>query len=313
MDVDSQGNIYVAGNANVGGLPVTAGAFQHASAGSADGFIAKLNLLLSPSIGLVVAPGTANAGSPVTFTATVTGVAGKPIPTGTVNFMIGSTTLGSGTLNANGVATLVSSAINGGNYSVTAVYAGDNLYSSATSAASPLTITGSLPCTYSFSSYGQAFPSSGGAGNIAITVVPGCLWTVGALPPFATLTSSASGSGNGTVTYTVAVNSGGDRSGTFTINGQNFTIEQEAASIAGLNFIGSMAHLAAEENWTTTFTLVNKSAATATARLSLFGDAIDPTGNGPLDAAAGVSAASRACRARCWRPRSTGRWPPTLR
>ena len=43
-----------------------------------------------------------------------------------------------------------------------------------------------------------------------------------------------------------------------------------------------MAHLAAEENWTTAFTLVNKSAASATARLSFFGDAIDPTGNGPL-------------------------------
>ena len=29
VDVDSQGNIYVAGYANVGGLPVTVGAFQH--------------------------------------------------------------------------------------------------------------------------------------------------------------------------------------------------------------------------------------------------------------------------------------------
>jgi hypothetical protein len=43
-----------------------------------------------------------------------------------------------------------------------------------------------------------------------------------------------------------------------------------------------MPHLAALENWTTSFTLVNKSANSATARLSLFGDAIDPTGNGPL-------------------------------
>jgi hypothetical protein len=43
-----------------------------------------------------------------------------------------------------------------------------------------------------------------------------------------------------------------------------------------------MSHLAAEENWTTTFTFVNKSSASTTARLSLFGDALDPTGNGPL-------------------------------
>ena len=282
VDVDSQGNVYVAGNANVAGLPVTAGAFQQASAGSADGFIAKINLLLSPTIGLVVAPATANAGSPVTFTATVTGVAGQPTPTGTVNFVLGSTMLGSATLNASGVASFISSAINGGTYSVTAVYVGDNIYSTLTSVASPLTITGSLPCNYSFSSGGQAFPSTGGTGSIAITVAAGCPWTVGTLPAFATLTSSGSGSGNGTVTFTVALNSGSDRSGTFTINGQNFTIEQEAASITGLNLIGSMPHLAAEENWLTTFTLVNKGAAAATARLSFFGDPADASGNGPL-------------------------------
>ncbi|HSR08341.1 MAG TPA: Ig-like domain repeat protein [Bryobacteraceae bacterium] len=280
VDVDTQGNVYVAGNANVGGLPVTAVAFQHASAGSADGFIAKLNLLLSPSIGLVVAPGTANAGSPVTFTATVTGVAGKPIATGTVNFMAGAMTLGSATLNAGGVATLVSSAINGGNYSVTPVYAGDSIYATVTSAASPLTITGSLPCTYSFSSNGQAFPSTGGAGNIAITVVAGCPWTVGALPPFATLTSSGSGSGNGTVTFTVALNSGGDRTGSFSINGQTFTIEQEAASITGLNLIGSMPHIAAEENWTTMFTMVNNTGSSNQVRFSLFGSNLDASGSG---------------------------------
>jgi uncharacterized protein (TIGR03437 family) len=43
VDVDSQGNIYVAGYTNVGGLPVTAGAFQQANAGAPDGFIAKIN------------------------------------------------------------------------------------------------------------------------------------------------------------------------------------------------------------------------------------------------------------------------------
>jgi len=275
VDVDAQGNIYVAGYANVGGLPVTPGAFQQAIVAAPDGFIAKINPLTSPTIGLVVAPGTANAGSPVTFTATVTGVAGQPTPTGTVNFLLGSTTLGSGTLNASGSASFTSSAINGGSYSVTAVYAGDNIYSTLTSVASSLTITGSLPCNYSFSSGGQAFTAAGGAGNITITVAAGCPWTVGTLPPFATLTGAGAGTGNGAVTFTVAVNSGADRSGSFTINGQTFTIEQEAASITGLNLIGSMPHLAAEENWLTTFTLVNKGTAAATTRLSLFGD---PTG-----------------------------------
>ncbi len=51
------------------------------------------------------------------------------------------------------------------------------------------------------------------------------------------------------------------------------------APIPGLSFIGSMPHVAAEENWITTFTLVNKGAALGTARLSLFGD---PSGTLPL-------------------------------
>ncbi len=51
---------------------------------------------------------------------------------------------------------------------------------------------------------------------------------------------------------------------------------------AGQSPIGSMPHMAAEENWTTTFTLINKDTAAAQVNLSFFGDASDPTGNGPL-------------------------------
>ena len=43
VDVDAQGNIYVAGYTGASALPVTAGAFQPANAGNFDGFIAKIN------------------------------------------------------------------------------------------------------------------------------------------------------------------------------------------------------------------------------------------------------------------------------
>ncbi len=46
--------------------------------------------------------------------------------------------------------------------------------------------------------------------------------------------------------------------------------------------VGSMAHIAAQENWTSTFTLVNKGVAPSQSTLSFFGDASDPTGDGPL-------------------------------
>ena len=58
---------------------------------------------------------------------------------------------------------------------------------------------------------------------------------------------------------------------------------EQQGNIPGLNFIGSLAHLLAEENWTTSLTLVNKGAAPAQARLSIFSDAIDAGGHGPRE------------------------------
>ena len=130
-------------------------------------------------------------------------------------------------------------------------------------------------CAYASNPSGQAFVAAGGSGSLGIIAPQGCAWNVSNIPGWVTLT----GSGNGTLRYQVAADPGADRSATMTIAGISFTIEQEASSIPGLNFIGSMPHIAAEENWTTTFTLVNKGPSSATARLSLFGD---PSGLLPL-------------------------------
>ena len=100
------------------------------------------------------------------------------------------------------------------------------------------------------------------------------------VPPGVVLTSSASGAGNGTVTFQVLANGGGDLSNTFTIAGQTFTVEQQAVSIPSLSFIGSMPHIAAEENWTTMFTLVNNASSSNKVRFSLFGSNIDASGSG---------------------------------
>ena len=140
--------------------------------------------------------------------------------------------------------------------------------------------TASTPCTYTLSSGGQAFPASGGTGSIAITTGIGCPWSMSGAPLW--IAGPTSGSGNGTLTYQVVQNVGTDRSITVTVAGLLFSIEQEGGSITGLSFIGSMPHIAAEENWTTLFTLVNKTPSSTEARLSFFGDALDPTGNGPL-------------------------------
>jgi trimeric autotransporter adhesin len=66
----------------------------------------------------------------VTFTATVNGAAGTP--TGTVNFMDGTTSLGSGALSA-GMAAFTTSSLAVGSHAITAVYGGDTNSITATS------------------------------------------------------------------------------------------------------------------------------------------------------------------------------------
>ncbi len=144
-------------------------------------------------------------------------------------------------------------------------------------------MTARAQCPYALNAGGQAFTPAGGSGSIVITALQGCAWNVTGTPGWVTLMSSGTGTGNGTLTYQVAVNAVGDRSsGSIAIGGASFTVEQAAGVLPGLAFIGSIAHLAAEENWTTAFTIVNKDTNPALARLSFSGDAIDPGGNGAL-------------------------------
>lgn len=80
-------------------------------------------------------------GQPITFTATVAPtVSGAGTPTGTVNFFDGVTQIGSATLatvNGQQQASLTTSSLAMGNRSITAVYAGDANFNSATSSALP--------------------------------------------------------------------------------------------------------------------------------------------------------------------------------
>ncbi len=76
-------------------------------------------------------------GQSVTFTATCSGqwsaVSGQ-WPTGTVTFSDGGTSLGTGTLNGSGTATVTTTSLLVGSHTITAVYNGDANFSSSTSA-----------------------------------------------------------------------------------------------------------------------------------------------------------------------------------
>jgi hypothetical protein len=74
----------------------------------------------------------------------------------------------------------------------------------------------------------QSFPASGGAGSIDLSGLAACAWTaVSNNPSFITITGGSSGSGDGTVQFSVAANVGSIiRSGTITVAGQTFTVYQ---------------------------------------------------------------------------------------
>jgi uncharacterized protein (TIGR03437 family) len=98
----------------------------------------------------------------------------------------------------------------------------------------PFTITGSTTCSYSLSGNTNSFNGSGGTGTITVTASPGCAWS--AVTTFSWIhiaSSGLSGTGSGSVAYSVDANSGAARSGTITIAGQAFTITQAAAGPPG--------------------------------------------------------------------------------
>jgi hypothetical protein len=131
-------------------------------------------------------------------------------------------------------------------------------------------------CTYSVSPGGQGFAAAGGYGSIVITTGAGCPWIVTGTPSWISIPYASTGTGNWTVTYQVAATSGAARSGTITIAGLSFTVEQASASLAGFTKAGSMAQLASAGSWTTTITLVNTTSVPAQVRLNFSDDSGGP-------------------------------------
>jgi uncharacterized repeat protein (TIGR01451 family) len=91
----------------------------------------------------------------------------------------------------------------------------------------PYTLTSGLGCVFDLTPQGQGFTSAGGSATIAITTAGTCSWTAASNDSWIIINSGASGTGNGTVGYTVGVNATGNvRTGTIQVAGQVFTVTQ---------------------------------------------------------------------------------------
>ena len=84
-------------------------------------------------------------------------------------------------------------------------------------------------CTFALAASNTNVLAGVGSGSVGLTTLTGCVWSATSSTNWIQTTSS--GTGPGTVSYTVDANPAGiARSGTITVNGQTFTINQVAAT-----------------------------------------------------------------------------------
>ena len=88
-------------------------------------------------------------------------------------------------------------------------------------------------CAFEIAPLTQSVAAGGGTGSVTVTTASGCSWSAASGTNWITVTSGESGSGAGTVAFSVAANAGGERTGTLTIAGQAFTVTQAGASVGG--------------------------------------------------------------------------------
>jgi hypothetical protein len=85
-------------------------------------------------------------------------------------------------------------------------------------------------CNYSLSIASQSFDAGGGNGKVNVGTSGGCSWTATANASWIAITSGGSGSNNGTISYSVAINANAaPRTGTIAVQGRTFTVFQDGA------------------------------------------------------------------------------------
>ena len=163
-----------------------------------------------------------NYGQSVTFSATVTGP--NATPTGTITFLDGAKTIGTGTLDGSGKATMSISSLVVGDHPITVNYGGDSNFKAVTSSpitqtvnavAATVTVTSSInPSSFGQSVDFTATVTGAGATPTGTVVVADGATTLG------TITLDASGKG----VLTTATLTGGSHSLLFTYSGDaNYT------------------------------------------------------------------------------------------
>jgi autotransporter-associated beta strand protein len=211
----------------------------------------------TPVVDLGSAPNPSNYGQQVTLTASVTAPSGTTgTPTGTVTFLLGSTTLGTATL-AGGVATFTTSPFQlpgGANQTITAVYNGDTNYNIASDTVSqtvnPSSSSTSVVASVNPSAFGQSV-------TFTATITPG---TPGGAAPTGTVTFFVNGTPIGSP---VAVSGGTAVISTNSLPQGTHTISAQYSG--DTNYTGSTGTVSHTVNQSGTTTTVTAAPTTAVA------------------------------------------------
>ncbi|MEO7271556.1 MAG: BACON domain-containing carbohydrate-binding protein [Vicinamibacterales bacterium] len=215
-------------------LTVTSGATG--SGTGTVGLTAAANTSTSPRVGTVTIAGqtltVTQAATPCSYLLSATAQA-LPAAAGTGTVTVSAAAGCAWTATSNAAWLTVTAGASGSGTAAVSYSVAANTSSVARSAT--LTIAGQtvtinqagVPCTYAISASTQSFTAPAAAGSVSVTAPAGCAWTAASSASWLTVTSGASGTGNGSVADSAAANpSSVARSATLTIAGQTVAINQ---------------------------------------------------------------------------------------
>ena len=166
-------------------------------------------------------------------------------------------------------ATLAASAL-GQIMSNAVVSGGGSLFSASAQDVMNVVPLGTSYCSYALDATSAALPPSPASGTVQVLTDAGCPWNAAADQSWVSFNNASSGSGAGSVSYSVAANSGDARTATLTIGSQSFAIRQASAASAALPLAGVLAHFDSGANWESTITVVNTAATPAEVAVNFF-------------------------------------------
>ena len=226
--VTSNGRLYVS---NQYSNTVTVHDFSGSLLATIPGFVFPNSVAANPN-GTRVFVTNGNASTVSTIDTSSNSVMGTPMPVGTTPTSVTVSADGTMAYVVNEYSFSLSQLNVGGNYIANTLQR-VGVYPIAVAMQPPASTVVPPPptCTYTLSASSASFSAAGGPASVNVSTGANCSWTAVSNTGWAQVTAGRSGTGNGIVTYLVNANlSVSSQSGTMTIAGQTFTINEAGSA-----------------------------------------------------------------------------------